>query len=91
MSGTVEYYEGPPDWRWHGLMGYTPSGVRVAGRDPQLPALYYNLGCNGIGLLSAVAGAVRVVKKMRGEEPPPSVFDPEVSGKKIERVVQRAR
>ena len=90
MAGTIEYYQGPPDRRWQGLMGYTSSGARVAGRDPQLPTLYYNLGCNGNGLMSAVAGAVRVVRRMNGEDLPPSVFDPEVIVEN-ERIVQRAR
>jgi glycine/D-amino acid oxidase-like deaminating enzyme len=90
MAGTIEHYQGPPDWRWKGLMGYTSSGARVVGRDPQLPTLFYNLGCNGNGLMSAVAGAVRVVKRLKGEDLPPSVFDPEVIVEK-ERIVQRAR
>ncbi|MBI0584562.1 MAG: FAD-binding oxidoreductase [Methanomassiliicoccus sp.] len=87
MERTLVDCRNPPDRRWQGLMGYTPTGVRVAGQDPGLPALYYNIGCNGIGLLSAIAGGYRVGTIIRGEELPPSMFDPEVLMKK--EIVQR--
>ena len=58
-------------------MGYTSTGVRVVGQDPRLPSLYYNLGCNGIGILSAVAGSRRLAGMMTDEDLEPSMFDPE--------------
>jgi len=67
----------PPARRWQGLMGYTSTGIRIAGQDPRLPALYYNMGCNGIGILSALAGARRLADDMGGEDQEPSMFDPE--------------
>ncbi|GEM_PF-3226740 len=78
LSTTLEGYVGPSERRWHGLMGYTSTGVRVAGQDPRLPSLYYNLGCNGIGILSAVAASKRLAGMMTDEDVEPSMFDPGV-------------
>jgi glycine/D-amino acid oxidase-like deaminating enzyme len=61
---------------WDGQMGYTSSGVRLAGPDPQNPNLFYNLGCNGIGILHSIYGARRIAKIIAGEKPEDSVFDP---------------
>jgi hypothetical protein len=94
MAGTIECYRGHPDRRWQVRIGFASIGVRVEGWDPQLPTLYYTigcyLGCNGNGLISAVAGTVWVVRRMNGEDLPPSVFDPEAIAEN-ERIVQRAR
>ncbi len=78
LSATLEGYAGPSERRWHGLMGYTSTGVRIAGQDPRLPSLYYNLGCNGIGILSAVAASRRLAGMMADEDVEPSMFDPGV-------------
>lgn len=61
---------------WHGLMGYTPSGVRVVGEEPKNRSLLYNLGCNGVGILPSVYGAERISRIIKGERLPPSIFDP---------------
>lgn len=63
---------------WHGLMGYTPSGVRCVGKDPRNTRLLYNLGCNGIGLLPSISGAKRIAHLLAGKELKPSIFDPAV-------------
>ncbi len=63
-------------WAWHGLMGYTRGGVRVIGSEPRNPALLYNLGCNGVGLLPAISGGARIASIVAGETPPESAFDP---------------
>lgn len=78
LSNTLDGYNGPAERRWQGLMGYTSTGVRIVGQDPRLPSLYYNLGCNGIGILSAVAGSRRIAGMMMDEDLEPSMFDPEV-------------
>lgn len=65
-----------PLFKWHGLMGYTPTGIRVVGREPRNPTLMYNLGCNGIGIVPAIAGARRISRILNGEHLPPSLFDP---------------
>ena len=73
-------------------MGYTSTGVRAVGQDPGIPALYYNIGCDGIGLLSAVAGAKRIAELMNGRRLAPSMFDPDALPIKEWRIaVQRAR
>jgi glycine/D-amino acid oxidase-like deaminating enzyme len=61
------------------------------GRDPHLPSLFYDLGCNGIGLLSAVAGAKRVADAINGLDNEPSIFDPEASLLAVKGTAQRAR
>ncbi|MEK7650004.1 MAG: FAD-binding oxidoreductase [Patescibacteria group bacterium] len=63
-------------FRWHGLMGYTPTGVRCIGPEPSNPVLYYNLGCNGVGLLHSIYGGKRISRYMAGEHVEPSIFDP---------------
>ncbi len=61
---------------WHGLMGYTPDGVRIIGREPCNPILLYNLGCNGVGILPSIYGADRIAKIIHGDKVEPSIFDP---------------
>ena len=61
---------------WDGPMGYTSSGVRLAGPDPKNPNLFYNLGCNGIGILHSIYGAHRIAAIMAGKKTEDSVFDP---------------
>lgn len=60
---------------WHGLMGYTKNGVRLIGTEPCNNRLYYNLGCNGIGILPSIYGASRVERLLNGEILSPSMFD----------------
>lgn len=62
---------------WHGLMGYTPSGIRRVGPEPCNPALLYNLGCNGVGILPSVFGSQRIALFLKGEQLPNSIFDPQ--------------
>lgn len=68
----------PPDYtfRWHGLMGYTKSGVRLIGPDPENDALLYNLGCNGVGILSSIFGGKRIADFLLHHKLEPSIFDP---------------
>lgn len=61
---------------WHGLMGYTPSGVRRVGPEPLNTALLYNLGCNGVGILPSIYGAYKISQVINNEALPPSIFDP---------------
>lgn len=61
---------------WHGLMGYTPSGIRRIGPEPCNPVLLYNLGCNGVGILPSVFGGKRISEFLQGKVPLPSLFDP---------------
>lgn len=63
-------------FQWHGLMGYTPNGIRRAGVEPCNPVLLYNLGCNGVGILPSVFGARRISRILGGEQVPASIFDP---------------
>lgn len=61
---------------WHGLMGYTPNGVRRIGFEPKNQVLMYNLGCNGVGILPSVYGGHRIARLISGEKLPVSMFDP---------------
>ena len=64
-------------FRGHGLMGYTPTGVRLAGFEPCNKHLLYNLGCNGVGILPSMYGGFRIGKLLAGEKLPSSIFDPQ--------------
>ena len=61
---------------WHGLMGYTRTGVRVVGREPLDTRLLYNLGCNGVGILPSIMGAHKIAGHINGEIMVETIFDP---------------
>ncbi len=63
-------------FQWHGLMGYTTSGLRLVGPEPENPILLYNLGCNGIGILTSIYGGKKIADHLSGKKVPPSIFDP---------------
>lgn len=62
---------------WHGLMGYTPNGLRRIGYEPRNRVLLYNLGCNGVGILPSIYGGRRIAQLLAGQELPDSLFDPQ--------------
>ncbi len=61
---------------WHGLMGYTPNGIRRIGPEPVNPVLLYNLGCNGVGILPSIYGGQKISRFLNGEKLSKSIFDP---------------
>lgn len=67
------------EFRWHGLMGYTTSRVRMIGPEPKNHTLLYNIGCNGIGILPSIYGGKRISQIIAGEKIEPSIFDPRIS------------
>jgi glycine/D-amino acid oxidase-like deaminating enzyme len=69
-KGEIDYV-----YKWHGLMGYTPNGVRLIGPEPINPILMYNLGCNGVGILPSIYGAHKIAQFVNKEELGPSIFD----------------
>lgn len=62
---------------WHGLMGYTPNGIRLIGPEPRNTRLMYNLGCNGIGILPSLYGGHRIAQLIQGKNLEQTIFDPE--------------
>lgn len=68
-----------PEFRWQGLMGYTPNRIRLIGQEPHNHRLLYNLGCNGIGILPSIYGGYRIAKIVNGEQLEPSIFDPKMA------------
>lgn len=66
-------------YHWHGLMGYTDSGLRLIGPDPRESRLLYNLGCNGIGVLPSIHGGTRIASLLAGKPLRPSLFDPRIA------------
>lgn len=63
-------------FKWHGLMGYTPTSIRVVGEEPKNPVLMYNIGCNGVGILTSIYGGKRISDFLSGKTMSPSLFDP---------------
>jgi glycine/D-amino acid oxidase-like deaminating enzyme len=63
-------------FKWHGLMGYTPTSIRVVGEEPKNKVLMYNLGCNGVGILTSIYGGKRISDILAGAVLAPSLFDP---------------
>ncbi len=79
LRTTYHHHPGPDAeyaFCWHGLMGYTPGGLRRIGAEPCNPVLLYNLGCNGVGILPSIYGAKRIARILSGETPERSIFDP---------------
>lgn len=66
----VEY-----DFCWHGLLGYTNSGIRMIGSEPKNKNLIYNLGCNGVGIMPSIYGAKKVSQIINDEVLTASIFD----------------
>jgi glycine/D-amino acid oxidase-like deaminating enzyme len=64
-------------YKWHGLMGYTSTSLRVVGEEPKNRVLMYNLGCNGVGILTSIYGGKRISEVLAGKLLPPSLFDPQ--------------
>lgn len=64
-------------YQWHGLMGYTHTGIRYIGQDPTTHHLWYNLGCNGVGIVWSAYGAWKISKILSWTSFEPSIFDPE--------------
>lgn len=65
-------------FKWHGLMGYTPTGIRVVGEEPKNRILMYNLGCNGVGILTSIYGGKRIADILAQKKLSPSIFDPKL-------------
>jgi len=61
---------------WHGLMGYTNTGIRIVGEEPCNNNLLYNLGCNGVGILPSIYGGKRISEIIAGKKVKPTIFDP---------------
>ncbi len=56
-------------------MAYTPDGMRKVGPHPEHLHLWYNLGCNGVGILSSVHGGWKIAEYLNGNVKEKSVFD----------------
>lgn len=65
------------DYKWHWLMGYTHTGIRYIGQDPNTHHLWYNLGCNGVGIVWSAYGGWKIAKILSGTSFAPSIFDPQ--------------
>lgn len=63
-------------FKWHGLMGYTKSGIRSVGYEPANPRLLYNLGCNGMGILPSIYAGKKISRHLAGDHVELSIFDP---------------
>lgn len=75
-ANTLHPPQGSFAYQWHGLMGYTPDGIRCVGPEPINPVLLYNVGCNGVGILPSVFGAKKIARHLSGKHVPASIFDP---------------
>lgn len=58
----ITFKKAPADFPffWHGQMGYTPNGLRIVQRDSNYSHLWYNIGCNGIGIIPAITAAQKI-------------------------------
>lgn len=59
---------------WLGIMGYTANDLRWVHADQSIPHLYYNLGCNGIGIMPSVSAAKRIVALITNQPQEPALF-----------------
>jgi len=56
--------------RWSGVMGFTPDGLPLVGRLPDLPQVYFAVGFGGRGLAWALVVAERLVELMLHDTAP---------------------
>jgi glycine/D-amino acid oxidase-like deaminating enzyme len=56
--------------RWSGIMGFTPDGLPMVGRLPDLPQVYFAVGLGGRGLAWAFVVAERLVALMMDDTDP---------------------
>ncbi|RLC74103.1 MAG: hypothetical protein DRI81_14340 [Chloroflexi bacterium] len=56
--------------RWSGIMGFTPDGLPLVGRLPDLPQVYFAVGMGGRGLSWAFAIADRLMTLMLNDADP---------------------
>lgn len=81
LANSYQFTPTNPDfifYKWHGLMGYTKSGIRCVGVEPLNEVLLYNLGCNGIGILPSLYGGKKISRHLAGESVNETIFDPAV-------------
>lgn len=67
-----------PAFEWHGLMGYTNGRVRCVGREPCYANLLYNLGCNGIGIMTSIYGGKRIAGLLVDKDDGAHLFNPKL-------------
>jgi len=61
--------------RWSGMMGFTPDGLPLVGRMPNLPQAYFAVGLGGRGLAWAFVVAERVAQAvLRDADPEAGLF-----------------
>lgn len=76
IENSIKEEDLKPRFHWHGLMGYTTTGIRIVGHEPCNPRLLYNLGCNGIGVLPSIYGGWKIGNHIAGVKMEGSIFDP---------------
>ena len=76
LSKTYDKKKIKLDFAWHGLMGYTKTGLRLIGPEILNENLLYNLGCNGVGILPSIHGAYKISQILLGKKQEESIFDP---------------
>ena len=60
--------------RWSGVMGFTPDGLPLIGRLPDIPQTYFAVGLGGRGLAWAFVVAERLVRSMMQNTNPGTGF-----------------
>lgn len=70
-KGKIDY-----EFKRHWLMGYTHNWLRCIGPDPRNPRLFYNLWCNGVGILSSIFWGYKISQFMIWKVEEKSIFDP---------------
>lgn len=79
LKNTLKKYPPHPvpyNYRRHGLMWFTKTGLRTIGPDTKNPNLLYNIGCNGVWILSSIHGWRKISQFLLGNVNDPSIFDP---------------
>ncbi len=76
-----------PMFEWHGLMGYTNGRVRCVGREPCYANLLYNLGCNGIGIMTSIYGGKRIAGLLNEIDDGGHLFDPKLRSCHLPKVM----
>ena len=80
LQETFKPHPGNPTkyhYRRHWLMWFTKSWLRIIWPDKKNQKLMYNIGCNGVGILSSIHGWRKISQFLLKNVTQPSIFDPQ--------------
>jgi len=67
ITNNINEFESQFDFVYSSTQAYSDNMLRVVDVDKNFPNIFFNLGCNGIGILLSIYGAKRIIQLMSGK------------------------